>query len=48
MKRIDYIKYELSHGGRENYFLTGRKKDYVGDCAVRACALARTRLYANP
>ena len=45
MKKIDYIKYEMSHGGRENYFPTGRKKDYVGDCAIRACALALEQDY---
>ena len=37
---MDYIKYEKSYGGRENYFPVGKKKDLVGDCVIRAIALA--------
>ena len=38
--KIDYIKYEKSHGGREKYFPVGKRKDLVGDCVIRAVALA--------
>jgi len=45
MSRIKYIPYKLSHGGREKYFRVDRKKDLVGDCAIRASALALEQDY---
>ena len=38
-------KFEKSHGGREIYFPTKLKKDQIGDCAIRACAIATGRDY---
>lgn len=34
------LKFEKSHGGRENYFSVKLKKDMVGDCSTRAIAIA--------
>tara|TARA_R100000951_G_C2615031_1_gene172469 strand:- start:436 stop:840 length:405 start_codon:yes stop_codon:yes gene_type:complete len=31
--------YQISHGGRDQYVEVKRKKDLVGDCAIRATAL---------
>ena len=38
--KVNFIKYEHSYGGREKYFPVGKKKDLVGDCAIRAIALS--------
>ena len=43
--KINFIKYKHSHGGREKYFPVGKKKDLVGDCAIRAIALSLEQDY---
>ena len=53
MTKVNYIKYESSHGGREAYVemkpgrgrLANRRKDYANDCAVRATAVALNQDY---
>jgi hypothetical protein len=36
-----------SHGGREKYFPTSRKKDRTGDCVIRAIAIATHQDYTT-
>lgn len=42
---MKWIPYKTSHGGREKYFRVDRRKDLVGDCAIRAAALALEQDY---
>ena len=45
MSKINYIPFERSYGGREKYYSVGKQKDLVGDCAIRAVALALDQDY---
>jgi len=53
MTKVNYIKYESSHGGRDAYVemkpgrgrRANRKQDYASDCAVRATAVALNQDY---
>lgn len=41
------LKYEKNHGGREKYFRVDRKLDNIGDCVIRACAIATSMDYMD-
>ena len=53
MKKVNYIKYETSHGGRDAYVemkagtgrRANRKQDYANDCGVRAVAVGLNQDY---
>lgn len=42
---MNQVKFKKDCGGRSKYFRTDRKKDRVGDCAIRSCAIATGRDY---